>query len=361
MASASSCRPIPQKYSDVKLRQKLAEEAREVSLAPPPKEIALMAKDLMMEKELGQGTFGVVSQFSVIDPKTKEKETWAIKDFNVSKHSDKKTNEEKFLNEVRVLSYLKEACDDYLCLTNFWKDGDKYYMGTRLHGNHMSLGEYLFDVNLEDRPFKLDLTLLGVITSSIACGLQNLHALGVAHYDLKPDNIMINTSVDGQGTCKIIDFDTGVLSVDTPLTYFGGGTVNYLPPERLKHDLMKPEDSLTFEDMTKFDLWALGCTCFDLMCGLVGIPENSLMGDLIQNITNESFDGQIDIEFIKVIFNAEGMTPDVLQLTIDIVLETTINLLGSWVEIPPKYVTFVRQLLMVNPQSRTLEMSLLSK
>lgn len=70
------------------------------------------------------------------------------------------------------------------------------------------------------------------IVEQIARGLRAFHRLEMLHQDLKPDNIMI----DSTGTVKIIDFGStrvaGILEIDTPIERLELlGTAQYAAPE----------------------------------------------------------------------------------------------------------------------------------
>jgi serine/threonine protein kinase/serine/threonine protein phosphatase PrpC len=82
-----------------------------------------------------------------------------------------------------------------------------------------------------DNP-KPDLATVRGISEQIAKGLQAFHRLEMLHQDLKPDNIMI----DSTGTVKIIDFGAtrvaGIEEIATPIVQINMlGTEQYAAPE----------------------------------------------------------------------------------------------------------------------------------
>lgn len=94
------------------------------------------------------------------------------------------------------------------------------------------------------------------ITRQIVDGLEYLHGEGVVHRDLQPSNLLVNPS----GVIKITDF--GVSSASdvqsiTQGTVVGGGGAWYVTPEII---LNEPRGK-------PVDIWALGCTVYELACG----------------------------------------------------------------------------------------------
>lgn len=91
-----------------------------------------------------------------------------------------------------------------------------------------------------------------------ALGLEYIHARGIVHHDIKPDNILVNK----EGHCVITDFGgarfkssrTLVKSQDEPPTI----TPAYAAPELLL-DL--------FEYTESVDYWSLGATIGELVVG----------------------------------------------------------------------------------------------
>jgi serine/threonine protein kinase len=82
----------------------------------------------------------------------------------------------------------------------------------------------------------------------VASAVQYLHDMGLAHGDLKLDNIVL----DGHGNPKLIDFGcchTSRVESD----HMKAGTLYYLAPELL---------TLTSFDTQKADIWSLGVMLF---------------------------------------------------------------------------------------------------
>jgi BR serine/threonine kinase len=88
---------------------------------------------------------------------------------------------------------------------------------------------------------------------AIASAVGYLHSEGIAHGDLKPDNIVLTKS----GEVKLIDFGyckEDVMSGDGEKC----GTIKYAPPELFRRGLYNPR---------KADMWSLGIVLFVMVTG----------------------------------------------------------------------------------------------
>lgn len=92
----------------------------------------------------------------------------------------------------------------------------------------------------------------------ILSGVYHLHGCdpAVIHRDLKPDNILVSTSKDGETTIKIVDFGLAVeLSRASATLPTRGGTISYLAPEVLKSQ----------RATGTVDIWALGLILYQMI------------------------------------------------------------------------------------------------
>lgn len=97
----------------------------------------------------------------------------------------------------------------------------------------------------------------------VAETLQHAHKKGVIHRDVKPENIVVAISDDGQYSAHLTDFDLAWFSAATQLTKFadGFGSHFYAAPEQIN----SPQSNAAHR--TTVDVYAFGQLCFFCICG----------------------------------------------------------------------------------------------
>jgi eukaryotic-like serine/threonine-protein kinase len=120
-------------------------------------------------------------------------------------------------------------------------------------------GESLADVLTRRRT--LDVVTAIQVILPIAGALGAMHAKGIIHRDVKPNNVFLAHDDAGRWQPKLIDFGIVALSKpsSSPLTRRGEivGTPLYLPPERIWGDPPDPRD----------DVWALCVMLYEMVAG----------------------------------------------------------------------------------------------
>ncbi|KAK6787199.1 hypothetical protein RDI58_015724 [Solanum bulbocastanum] len=95
-------------------------------------------------------------------------------------------------------------------------------------------------------------------TKNVLLGLRFIHRKGIIHCDIKPHNILLTSTDDTEEVAKIADFGLS-LTLEQSWTQKQGmrGTKRYMAPESLLKQEYGPEA----------DIWALGCTVYELITG----------------------------------------------------------------------------------------------
>jgi TolB-like protein/predicted Ser/Thr protein kinase len=146
-------------------------------------------------------------------------------------------------------------------------------------------GETLDERLLRDPPGVEELARIGC---EVADAIYAAHEAGVVHRDLKPANIMLT----GSGV-KVLDFglarESPVVGTDVDtraatvpeITVAGqlAGTMHYMAPEQLRGELAGPPA----------DMWALGCTLYQMATGRRPF-EGASQADLIASIVDSQPD-----------------------------------------------------------------------
>lgn len=99
------------------------------------------------------------------------------------------------------------------------------------------------------------------VVRQMASALHAAHVTGVAHRDLKPGNVMLQTREGGAETVKLIDF--GIAKIDTDdlesntTSVLVAGTVRYMAPEQFegKHS-------------TASDIYSMALIVCEMLCGV---------------------------------------------------------------------------------------------
>lgn len=201
-------------------------------------------------KMLGRGTFGevfVVSKDTTKVVKRIRKQGVDVYG-RISEPDEYDAQRADVMHEVSILRRLKDRCDEYIvCLRDdgFKENAHYYYIVTEYLERYALLSQY----NFRPDTFK-------EIAKNLVRGLRVIHSLGVAHLDIKRDNIMYSGV-----KIKYLDFG---LSCSEALCANGwrAGTPVYQAPETWKK-------SLKGVDPFKADIWSLGVTLATIVLGHV--------------------------------------------------------------------------------------------
>lgn len=198
---------------------------------------------------VAEGSFGVVKR--------------GIHDIDRRCYAIKKTKEPIF-GEGDLQRRLQEV---YALSSGKHRNILRYYDGWVEDGSVFIRTEYLPEsVSQLPRPLA-EATLVDILHQT-GSALHHLHASGIVHRDVKPENILARRHKDGSYTYKLCDFGLSRpsfrYSAATGEQFQGmnddDGDRNYLSPEAFARCDCS-------EGGCEMDVYALGCTCVELMCG----------------------------------------------------------------------------------------------
>lgn len=125
-------------------------------------------------------------------------------------------------------------------------------------------------------------------------GIEYLHAQGIVHRDIKPDNCLINH----EDVLKVVDFGVSEMfeKNSAMLTAKSAGSPAFLPPELcvVKHGDVSGRAA---------DIWSMGITLYCLRYGKIPFQKQQIF-DLYESIKNEvlDFSHESDASFRDLMF-----------------------------------------------------------
>jgi serine/threonine protein kinase len=198
-----------------------------------------------IERELGRGGMAVV--FLAYDPQIKR--SVAIKVLP-AQFMTAPAFRSRFRHEAEIVARLRHGA--IVSIYDFGEHGDQIYIVMR----HLS-GGTLAD-RLASGPIRLQ--ELSPMIERVAAALDEAHAQGIIHNDVKPANIIF----DQNGAAFLSDFGIAVLSeAAATLPESIGFTPKYISPERVR----ALKDKVAAEADGRSDVYALGVVLFEAMTG----------------------------------------------------------------------------------------------
>ena len=202
---------------------------------------------------LGSGAFGVVNLM-------KYRSNSKICAVKIVKKKNKSADE-KIRNEIKLGMNLDSQ---YVCKVFEYHEDDEHFFIVMEYLNGQDLRNFIRN---NRKYFKENPKSFWFVIESILQGLVYLHSKGIAHFDIKPDNIIL--LLDNEGNIigvKLIDLGLS-LEIDDTSKYFRG-TSAYMAPEFF--------NPLWFRGIPS-DIWSLGITAYVMI--MASLPISSMKSD----------------------------------------------------------------------------------
>lgn len=242
-----------------------------------------MIGNFRVDKVLGKGSYGVVK----MGTSTLTGEKVAIKTMNPSRLvSD---NDRKSLqNEIEIMKKLNH--ENIVRVFEVIEQNNQVSLIMEYSEN----GE-LFDHIIKNHKLK-ELEACKIFIETIEA-LEHIHAMGIVHRDVKPENILLGS----QNKVKLSDFGLSTLipSDGTKLKEFCGSPLYSSPELFLQKPYIGPE----------VDVWALGVTLYAMTTGSIPWKGNSLM-EQARNIVKGNYIVPSDVSLTVEILLEKMLQPD---------------------------------------------------
>ncbi len=163
------------------------------------------------------------------------------------------TSVKRFMTEARAIAALKNPHTVTVFDSGVTEDGALYYTMELLTGRPLS--------HVLRKEGAVDYRRAAELVCQVCESLEEAHAAGILHRDIKPDNIVL-VREKGREFAKLVDFGIAKVlgeAADGPHTRTGMlvGTPRYLSPEQVSGEPVGPSA----------DLYALGIVLYELLTG----------------------------------------------------------------------------------------------
>jgi len=159
---------------------------------------------------------------------------------------------ERFIREARAVVQLRTEHVCRVLDVGRLDSGAPYIMMELLEGADLARA-------IAQRPLPVPIAVEYIVQACV--GLAEAHSMGMVHRDLKPANLFVTRRPDGGPLVKVLDFGIAkAVTQGAALTHGSGmlGSPGFMSPEQIQsaHDVD-----------ARSDIWALGVTLYQLVCG----------------------------------------------------------------------------------------------
>lgn len=225
-----------------------------------------------LDEKIGAGGFGAVYRATNLIIQRPV----AIKIFKPSPGNDSAIGLERFQQEAVSACRVNHPNAVAVLDSGISTDGIAYLVMELLEGHTLTS-----EISLKGA---LPIMRVAEIVLSICNVLHKAHSVGIVHRDIKPDNIFINKTADGE-IIKVVDFGIAKLMEEhrdehqVDLTAPGGiiGTPGYMAPERI---LQNAYDG-------RSDIYSLGIMIYEMLIGVPPFKQETSVAVMMMAHINE--------------------------------------------------------------------------
>ena len=211
-----------------------------------------------VEKELGEGTWGYTLLVYKVrynkETGKQEKKYYVMKFIKINSISKQKVDE--MIQLGNQLKELSQQYDSELYMISYYdifrieNDTDKYLS---------IVMDYIEGENIMQQMGKgIDYNTMLLIMENVAKSLNFMHIHGIAHRNIKPENIVFDKKVS---KWKLIDYSFSCTKSYIELCSRDGYDLHFQAPEILKNKNKKNEEFIKY---LKADIWSLGVVFYEL-------------------------------------------------------------------------------------------------
>lgn len=188
-----------------------------------------------------------------------------------------------FYNEISVLSDLKSCCLISSLVCGF-ADEHNYYVVTEF-----CEGGEVLDFMLAQPEKKFSERYASLVLKEILTAVNFCHSKGIAHLDIKPENIMLRDGSD-IASIQLIDFGSAKRCSDPSETIAIHsdfiGTLHFAPPE-----IISQYSKVIDMDLKNVDMWSVGVLAYLFTTGkLPFASKNELAFEVRSNIYSSEYE-----------------------------------------------------------------------